>query len=175
MKTKEMSKQQRPDMRFTNFFSSLIRGRILVFTVAALVCCAGVVIAVSAYSNPGTNSGSMPSTGAEPLPPLPHITASAAQDADLNVELVTIKPYGFEPEELKLSKGRFLLAIDNRSRQREVSLQLTSLATSVKSQVTQMAKGNVNWNRLLDLQPGEYVLTEANHPQWTCKITITGN
>jgi hypothetical protein len=29
------------------------------------------------------------------------------------------------------------------------------------------------WSRLLDLQPGQYTLTEANHSDWVCNFTIT--
>jgi hypothetical protein len=50
MKTKEMSKQQRPDKRLVTIFSSLGKRRAMVFTVAALICCATVVLAVRGYS-----------------------------------------------------------------------------------------------------------------------------
>jgi hypothetical protein len=29
------------------------------------------------------------------------------------------------------------------------------------------------WAELFDLNPGQYALTEANNPGWTCRITIT--
>jgi hypothetical protein len=30
-----------------------------------------------------------------------------------------------------------------------------------------------DWNDIMELEPGSYVLTEAEHPKWTCRITIT--
>lgn len=31
----------------------------------------------------------------------------------------------------------------------------------------------LNWNNLENLAPGRYVLTEVNHPEWFCYVTIT--
>jgi hypothetical protein len=35
------------------------------------------------------------------------------------------------------------------------------------------SREQLDWNEVLDLQPGRYVLSELNHPEWTCSITIT--
>jgi hypothetical protein len=34
-------------------------------------------------------------------------------------------------------------------------------------------KGQVKWIEQFNLPPGDYVLTEANHPDWKCSITLT--
>jgi hypothetical protein len=36
-----------------------------------------------------------------------------------------------------------------------------------------MAKGRLAWRQLVNLSPGDYVLTEATHPDLVCRITIT--
>jgi hypothetical protein len=30
-----------------------------------------------------------------------------------------------------------------------------------------------DWNELEDLQPGRYLLTEASHTEWVCRVTVT--
>jgi len=42
----------------------------------------------------------------------------------IEAELITLTPDGFEPAEIKRSQGRFLLALDNRSGVREITLRL---------------------------------------------------
>jgi hypothetical protein len=36
-------------------------------------------------------------------------------------------------------------------------------------------KGRREWRQLVTLPPGSYALTEADHPGWVCRITITAN
>ena len=147
---------------------------IFLFLMASLV----ITLAVSAYSRRPKANEYRPTVEATSIQPLPLAAPARGQTEGLQVELVTIHPYGFEPEELTLAKGRFLLAIDNRSHLDEVSVQLLSpggaQGTMARAPVTRMPRGNMNWNRMVDLPPGEYLLTEENHPQWTCKITIGG-
>jgi hypothetical protein len=39
-------------------------------------------------------------------------------------------------------------------------------------QTVQMQKGRVDWVKAFDLPAGEYVLSEASHPNWKCTITV---
>jgi hypothetical protein len=57
MKAKEMSKQKRGYTRFVTLSSDRVRRRAVVFTVAALICCAGVAMVVSAYHTKAPGSG----------------------------------------------------------------------------------------------------------------------
>jgi len=90
----------------------------------------------------------------------------------IETELVTIRPHGFEPEEITRLDGPFILAVDNRSGLEEVALRLAGVAGNRLKEVI-IPRKKLNWRDALDLPPGRYVLTEANHPDWICRITIT--
>ena len=90
----------------------------------------------------------------------------------LTVELITLRPFGFEPAEISRPQGRFLLAINNRTGLQEIDLQLNH-ETGNRLRQMRKPKGRHDWRELLDLPPGRYILTEANHKNWVCKITIT--
>ena len=88
---------------------------------------------------------------------------------------VTLKPTGFEPAELTRSRGPFLLMVDNRSNNPDLLFLLDG--ESGKREHVQQTRtgGKLDWNKVLDLPPGRYLLTEADHPNWVCQITITAN
>jgi hypothetical protein len=90
----------------------------------------------------------------------------------IEAELITITPRGFEPAEITRSKGRFLLAVDNRSGLDEVTLRLDRVAGNRLREVN-VPRKELDWSEAFDLNPGQYVLSEANHPQWICRLTIT--
>jgi hypothetical protein len=109
-----------------------------------------------------------------PVAGKPSFTAAQGQSArtKLEAELVTIRPHGFEPKEITRPKGRFILAVDNRSGLEEVNLRLDQVAGNRLHQV-RVPREHLDWSEVFDLHPGNYVLTEANHPNWVCRITIT--
>ena len=55
---------------------------------------------------------------------------------------------------------------------REVDLRLDRV-TGNRLRKVKAPSGQLDWTELLDLNPGEYRLTEAKHPDWVCRITIT--
>ena len=52
-----------------------------------------------------------------------------------------------------------------------LSLQISRVGGALTHQ-TQVRQGRPDLSDLIDLLPGEYVLREANHPEWICRITI---
>ena len=86
---------------------------------------------------------------------------------------VTLKPTGFEPKELKRPRGLFLLMVDNRSNNPNLLFHLDGESGKREHEQQTRAGGRLDWNKALDLPPGRYLLTEANHPKWVCEITIT--
>lgn len=89
-------------------------------------------------------------------------------------ELLVLRSDGFKPNEITRGPGRFLLAIQNHSSAEELSLVLKQEGGASMRQV-RMAKRQSKLKEILELLPGRYVLTEANHPEWTCTIVITPN
>jgi hypothetical protein len=92
--------------------------------------------------------------------------------ADFESELITVTPHGFEPREISRPRGRFLLMIDNRSGLAEFSPRLSREAGPTLTNIN-LPREEPDWSELLNLPPGRYLLTEANHPRWSCLITIT--
>jgi hypothetical protein len=87
-------------------------------------------------------------------------------------EMITIRPAGFDPKVITRPKGRFTLLVDNRSGLEEIQLRFDRIAGNRLHDVL-VPRQKLDWVQGLDLQPGNYILTEANHPDWTCAITIT--
>jgi hypothetical protein len=90
----------------------------------------------------------------------------------VEVEVITVRPNGFDPREITRPQGPFMLAINNRSGTTELALQLTRVQGNRIHEV-RLPKGRIRWNKVVDLPPGDYVLTEQNHPNWICHLKLT--
>jgi hypothetical protein len=89
----------------------------------------------------------------------------------LEVELITVESYGFEPSIIIRPKGPFMLLVDDRSGKASSSLQLQRVnGERVRDVSTNKTKSE--WNGLIDLPPGDYVLTIAGSPESQCQIKI---
>ena len=93
-------------------------------------------------------------------------------NTQLETELVTITPSGFEPAEITRPQGRFMLAVDNRSGLEDVDLYLER-ETAGRVNVAFSRKGKLAWRDTFDFPPGVYILRAANDESWRCAITIT--
>lgn len=94
------------------------------------------------------------------------------KEARVEVEVITAGPEGFSPAEITRPKGRFYLVVDNVAELPALELQLTREAGhSLREQ--RVPRGQADWAEALDLEPGTYVLREAAHPDWVCRITVT--
>jgi hypothetical protein len=114
------------------------------------------------------------SSGTTPAKTVNFVTAPSTQRriADFESELITITPHGFEPQEITRPQGRVLLMVDNQTDLAVSSLQFTREAGPRINEM-QVSREQPNWSEAVDLPPGRYVLTEAEHPEWQCRITIT--
>ena len=92
--------------------------------------------------------------------------------SNMEAELITVTSHGFEPREISRPKGSILLMIQNRSGLPDVAIQLNREA-GPNLRALQLPREQPNWDDVIDLEPGTYVLTEADHPDWLCRITIT--
>jgi hypothetical protein len=90
----------------------------------------------------------------------------------IEVEPVTLRARGFEPSAITRPRGQFLLAVDNRSGFPDLDFRLVGLNGNQQA-AKRMRGRELRWRQLVDLPPGDYVLTEANHPRWHCQISIT--
>lgn len=87
------------------------------------------------------------------------------------VELITLRPAGFEPAEITRAKGPFVLFVDDRSGKDNSSLELKQL-NGQRVRAVSLNRRKAEWNDVVDLSPGTYVLQDASNPEWRCQITI---
>jgi len=119
----------------------------------------------SGLSVPLTNS---PTTQAVLTAPQ---ASQARTIAQFETELITITRHGFEPREINRTDGRFLLMFDNRIDVPAMVLQLKRSDGEVIKEA-RLKREESNWYEVVSLPPGQYLLSEANHPRWSCAITI---
>lgn len=160
----------------------LIRsGRVaLILSVAAVLAYLTAALAGRAYSQralPGASSISV--TEAPATPSKPAAAASATQSGPNKTEpftarIITIRRMGMEPREITCPKGRVLLAVHNRTGLDEVVLNVDRVGGSRLHQ-ERLSSGKADWRVFANFTPGSYVLSEANHPEWSCNITVTPN
>jgi hypothetical protein len=90
----------------------------------------------------------------------------------LETERITIRPDGFEPAQITRPQGEFILAADNLSGLREVTLILEH-QTGQRVREHRVPLEQFKWRARLDLHPGRYVVRAADRPDWACALTIT--
>ena len=89
----------------------------------------------------------------------------------VETELITLQHTGFEPNEISRPQGAFILGVDNRAGVEAIELQLRRV-NGERLNALQTPKRKASWREVVDLPPGQYVLSVADHPDWTCNVTI---
>jgi hypothetical protein len=151
---------------------------VLPIMIGLLICCVIFVLAVRAsknYQPEISTAAETAATSESAQPTKAAVTAalsSQSAEDDIEVELITIKPYGFDQKEITRPKGPFFLAIDNRSMLPVISLSLVREAGNSQHQV-RIPRAKADSISQLNLTPGRYLLKEANQPDWICRITVT--
>jgi hypothetical protein len=105
-------------------------------------------------------------------PPTEAATMDQGPQVPIQAELITITATGFEPAELTRPKGKFLLAIDNRSGLDEVEFYFER-ETGGRVNVPLSRRGKLAWREIVDLPAGTYILRATNDQSWRCRLTIT--
>ena len=99
-----------------------------------------------------------------------HRASNSNSEPD-EIELITLRPAGFEPAEITRSKGPFVLFIDDRSGRDNSSLVLQR-SNGGQRRAIGLQRQKSEWNDVVDLTPGTYVLQDANNSELRCQITI---
>ena len=87
------------------------------------------------------------------------------------IELITLRPAGFEPAQVTRPKGSFVLFIDDRSG-RENSSLIFQPVNGGQRRAIGLERKRSEWNDVVDLTPGTYVLQDVNNSELRCQITI---
>ena len=93
-------------------------------------------------------------------PPLP---------TNIQVQTFSLGQDGFEPKQINREPGPFVLGIDSRSQSASFEFVREDGRRAVE---IKWPKGQIRWRKLVNLPPGNYLLKEINHPDWTAQITI---
>jgi hypothetical protein len=92
-----------------------------------------------------------------------------AQQGSRDEVRIELTSSGFTPTEVRHAPGRFAIAVENTTLSGEYMLRLKAEDGTLLNEF-QVQKGSSAWT--INLQTGTYVLTETDHPQWTCRIVI---
>lgn len=90
----------------------------------------------------------------------------------VEVLTISIRLPGFVPREITRPAGYYFLSVTNLSGARELSLRLER-ENGERLHEVNLSRGKSAWRQNVHLSPGTYLLTEANHPDWVCRITVT--
>lgn len=97
-----------------------------------------------------------------------------SHDGEAEAEIITVRPTGFEPAEITRPRGEFNLTVQNLTGLDELSLRLDREDGGERLHEVRTLRGRRNWRKNINLPPGAYLLTEADHPGWVCRVIITG-
>lgn len=100
------------------------------------------------------------------------IKAQAASTPPVKAIYFRITSKGIEPSELKLSPGRYLVAVDNDSGFNTVDLKIDKEA-GPRLGTAQFPAGQRKWRGFVEFTPGKIIFSEPGNPKRGCQITIT--
>jgi hypothetical protein len=145
--------------------SARVRLALLAIAVVGLGCLIAVArtrLTNGARAEAEAPAQEQPVVTAQPKPPGPRVTS----------HVLTLSARGFDPAEVSWPKGRIFLTVNNLSNVNELVLRLDrEVGGRVKEMKLRSKKERAAG--VLDLPPGDYLLTEANHPGWVCRIKVT--
>ena len=96
-------------------------------------------------------------------------TESQSSAGDAQALLIAVQPYGFEPSEMDVEEGRYLLVVQNRS---GLSDLMVKLEGEDGRKIHEDHAQQKNWRKRFDLKQGSYRLTVENYPEWSCVIRV---
>lgn len=93
----------------------------------------------------------------------------AGAQGGLDEVRIELNSNGFAPSEVQHAPGTFAIAVENSTLSGSYTLRLKGEDGTVLKEI-EVQKGSAAWT--VTLQAGQYTLTEANHPEWLCRITV---
>jgi hypothetical protein len=78
-------------------------------------------------------------------------------------------PSGFTPSEVTVNTGKYVLLLENRSGQKDLTF---TLERENGSRMAESNKERRDWKATVQLSNGSYILSEASHPEWRAVIRV---
>jgi len=91
--------------------------------------------------------------------------------SEVKVVLVVLGPEGFQPQELQLPPGQYILIVRNRTGLDDVGLRLLS-ELGINLGEARVRGIQRTWKLRLQLNTGRYLIAGTDRPDWTCRITV---
>jgi hypothetical protein len=167
-------------------FSRLSRPVFVVSLVTVLVLFAAYIVSARTWlKNDGSRkplAQPRTSTGSKIIQPeagqAQSQSPTAAQPEQLEVELITVGPNGFEPALIKRPAGPFLLVIQNRSGTDLGPLLLEADESGRPTPGNRIASARIDrerldYSELLELPSGNYRLRQSENSAWSFRISLT--
>ena len=79
-------------------------------------------------------------------------------------------PSGFIPSEVNVNAGKYLLVLENRSGEKQLTF---TLERENGARMAESDKDRRDWKATVQLSNGSYILSEANHPEWRAVIRVS--
>jgi hypothetical protein len=135
--------------------------------IGVLLCVpvlAALTLGVFAFTSPKPDSGNSKAADVQGNPNRP------------GAELlpVMLRAGGFVPREVSRPAGEYVLSVNDQSGMPGLELRLER-ENGGRMHEAKLSRRKPYLRQLFRLTPGTYLITEANHPEWACRITVTAN
>jgi hypothetical protein len=143
--------------------SERLRETGLGFTLSSLLAIAALFVFVaSVYNAPPVEADKAENAN-------PSAAGSVVQPSLQDEVHIKLTSNGFVPGTVEHTAGTFAFAVENETLSGEYTLRLKAADGTILREVN-VQKGSSAWS--ITLQAGQYTLTEAQNPQWLCRITV---
>jgi hypothetical protein len=109
-------------------------------------------------------------------PNLWHTTAPADQDnpgrSQVEMLPITLRAGGFVPGEMTKPSGEYIISISNLSDVPDLVIRM-GRENGEKMHEGKASRRKPYWRQQVRLTPGTYLIGEASHPEWVCRINVT--
>jgi hypothetical protein len=143
----------------------------LLFTLALLGVCAIAVsgFALGARSVMSRAASSYALFGRTSTSSKNPVVATQEREG-LTALVFVVRPFGFTPNDITVAAGRYLIVLQNRSGRRDLTFRIDR---ENGERLHEGRSERLDWKRQFDLQPGNYIVSEISHPEWSCLIRVT--
>jgi hypothetical protein len=116
---------------------------------------------------PASTQGSIPA-----LAPIPGLPVDAKEGEPGKFLLLTITPTGFDPSQVTLAAGQYLVLVESRTGLDTFGV-VANRERGERLFNDRLERFQRRWKKTIDFKPGRYFIREADHPEWKCLLTIT--
>lgn len=134
--------------------------------IGLFICALGVAIASGLSWAKSTSSAK-----SEKSVPAKEIAQTSRQPR-APIALSNLTRFGFEPATMRVPAGRCLLAIRNISGKETLELRVKRGGNGQTLLAEQHRTGKRHWEKFMEFEAGEYLVTEAGNPAWTLRLTV---